>query len=61
MEEELNYLSEKIEEVEHIIDIKKDGLLMGLGSSEDKVIENLKKEKKLLENILNKITIIELS
>ena len=59
MEKELNYLSEKIEKVEHDIDLCEFGLDLNASCVED--LQILEKEKQLLENILNKLTEIELT
>ncbi len=58
MEEEINYINEKIEGVEHDINICEHAIELNMNSIED--LEELQKEKKLLENILNYLTIKEL-
>ncbi len=58
MEEEINYISDKIEDVEHDIDICEYGLELKTHNTEN--LEKFQKEKKLLENILNYLTIKEL-
>jgi predicted nuclease with TOPRIM domain len=59
MEEEMNYLSEKIDKYESSIA----GLerLAAQQSDYNYSLQKLRKEKKLLENILNKLTEIELT
>lgn len=59
MEEEMNYLSEKIVKFEGSIDeLEK---LATLTSGYDYSLKQLRIEKMLLENILNKLTELELS
>ncbi len=58
MKNELNYLSEKIEQVEHELNLCEFGIGVGCHTEEDK--EELLNEKQLLENILSKLTEIEL-
>lgn len=59
MKEELNYLSERIEKVDHEIGICAYGIKLGLSTMEEKT--QFQNEKIMLENILNKLTEIELS
>ena len=59
MEKELNYLSEKIEKVEHDINLCEFGLDLNASCVED--LQILQDEKILLENILNKLTEIALT
>jgi len=59
MEEELNYLSEKIESVEHQIDIIEYGIDIGCAAGDR--LKEFQHEKQLLENILNALTISELN
>ena len=59
MEKELNYLSEKIEKAEHDINLCEFGLDLNASCVED--LEILQNEKTFLENILNKLTEIELT
>ncbi len=58
MEEEINYISEKIEDVEHKINLCEYAIELNIDSTEN--LEKFQKEKKLLENILNYLTIKEL-
>lgn len=55
MEKELNYLSEKIEAIEHDINMVDFGIPLGVGSADDLI--KLNNEKDMLENILNHITL----
>ncbi len=59
MEKELNYLSEKIQRVEHDIALCEFGLLLNVTTHEE--LTDLQTEKRMLENILNKLTEIELA
>ena len=65
MEEEMNYLSEKIEELDKAIETSNSNIFFAnskMGSSvykEDLLLA--KKEKQILENILSTLTIAELS
>jgi len=59
MEEELNYVSDKIEEVEHCIHLVKFGMPIGVHSKGD--LLKLQNEKDMLENILAKLTEHELN
>jgi predicted nuclease with TOPRIM domain len=59
MEEEMNYLSEKIDKYESsITELER---LAAQQSDYNYSLQKLRKEKKLLENILNKLTEIELT
>lgn len=58
MEKELNYLSEKIEKVDHNINLCEFGLPLNATTLEE--LNELQIEKRMLENILNKLTEIEL-
>ena len=59
MEQEMNYLSQKIEKYENIItELER---LAAQKSDYNYSLQKLRKEKKLLENILNKLTEIELT
>lgn len=55
MEEELNYLSIKVEELDEMIDVG-----VGIDFTHND-IEQLKKEKQIVENILNVVTIQQLT
>ncbi len=57
MENELNYISDKIEEVEHSIRLVKFGMPLSVCSKSD--LLGLQNEKEMLENILNKLTEIK--
>ena len=59
MEKELNYLSEKIDKVEHDINLCEFGLPLNASTPEE--LHELQSEKRMLENILNKLTEIELT
>tara|TARA_R110000782_G_C14489472_1_gene377107 strand:- start:22 stop:201 length:180 start_codon:yes stop_codon:yes gene_type:complete len=59
MEKELNYLSDKIEQVEHDIDLCEFGLPINATTPEE--LKELQIEKLMLENILNKLTQVELA
>ena len=59
MEKELNYLSEKIEELEESIDLCKSKL--GEHETYLKALPIIQNEKILLENILNKLAEIALT
>jgi hypothetical protein len=59
MEKELNYISEKIEEVEHSIHLIEFGMPLGLHNKGD--LLKIQNEKDMLENILNKLTELELN
>jgi len=59
MEEELNYVSDKIEEVEHCIHLVEFGMPIGVHSKGD--LLKLQNEKDMLENILAKLTEHELN
>jgi hypothetical protein len=58
MENELNYISDKIEEVEHSIHLVEFGMPIGVHSKGD--LLKLQNEKEMLENILAKLTEVEL-
>ena len=58
MELELSYLSEKIDDIDYKIDLCEYGIDIGCSDEEEK--EALIQEKQILENILNKLTEIEL-
>jgi len=61
MENELNYLSEKIEALTWKIDLYSGKInSTQLGKSYAKMVKDHKEEKQLLENILNALTINEL-
>jgi len=59
MEEEMNYLSQKIDKYESSITELE--VLSAQHSYYNYSLQKLRKEKKLLENILNKLTEIELT
>ena len=59
MEEEMNYLSQKIDKYESsITELER---LAAQQSDYNYSLQKLRREKKLLENILNKLTEIELT
>ena len=59
MEEELNYISDKIEEIEHQLNITSFSISLKMDKKDNFI--KLENEKRLLENILNSITITELN
>ena len=59
MEKELNYLSQKIEDMDHTIGLCDFGIELGHNTKEE--LNLLQEEKQLLENILNEITQVELN
>tara|TARA_R110000822_G_C15006801_1_gene461454 strand:+ start:413 stop:592 length:180 start_codon:yes stop_codon:yes gene_type:complete len=59
MEKEMNYLSEKIDKLESSID--KVSRLAAQQSDYNYSLKQLKREKQILENILNKLTEIALA
>jgi SMC interacting uncharacterized protein involved in chromosome segregation len=58
MEEELNYLSEKIEDIEHRVNMCDFAIDQGIKVAEEK--EELEKEINILNCILNYIALIEM-
>ena len=59
MEEELNYLSEKLEEIEHCLNLVEYGIPLGMNTKVDLLEINNKKE--IIENIMNYIVEKELN
>ena len=59
MENELNYLNECINDIEHEINLTEFGIPLGVSTSKE--LEALNSQKEILENILNYITINEIN